>query len=620
MLEKIREGSQGVGAKIILSLVILSFALTGVYSYLGTNTGQVAAIVNGEEISRYDLDKAFQNEQNRMRSQMGEMFDTLMGDPTYMANMRQGVLDRMVSERLLDQKVAAMGLRVSDSQIQQAIVAMPEFQVDGKFNNEHYQTVLRQNNLTGSQIRDMMRTDMARQQLLMGLLGTEFATEAEAEALANLQQQTRDMRYVTVAADEYRDGINIGEAEAQAYYDNNPSQFVQLERVQLEYIELDVAELSKQIEIDEQDARDYYASQSNIYSMPERRLAAHMLFEGDDAKARAEAALARVRAGESFADVAVAESDDSFTAENGGELDWMTPGTMDEQFDNALFALEQGGVSEVLETDFGFQIVNAKQIEAGTLRPFEEVQAEINAALSADKAQQEFYDLQQQLADVSFEIPDSLLETAEAIGAEIQTSPMFDRNTAPAKLNNPKLLAAAFSDSVVLDKMNSDVIELGTNHMIVVRAKDYQKAGTLPFADVSEQISAQLLQQQASDLAQQQADQLLSDWKAGTAPADSTSVKAVNRMGNGILDSTMVMELFKMAKPTDGETIASIKLPTGDIAVMALDAVNAPAELKDLEMLRGRLGQQLGQSSYQALIASLRAEADVVFPQVVEQQ
>ncbi|WP_298441220.1 SurA N-terminal domain-containing protein [uncultured Ferrimonas sp.] len=618
MLEKIREGSQGVAAKIILSLVILSFALTGVYSYLGSNTDQVAAIVNGEEISRYDLDKAFQSEQNRMRGQLGEMFDTLMADATYMDNMRQTVLDRLVAERLLDQKVKAMGLRVSDAQIQQALLAMPEFQVDGKFDNERYQAVLRQNNLSGNQIRDIMRGDMARQQLLVGLLGTEFATAADAKSIAQLQQQTRDVRVATVTAEQFSADVTVDDAAIEAYYNGNAALFVQPEQVQLEYVELNVADLGQGIDIDEQAARDYYAENGQAYSMPERRLAAHMLFSGDDAKARADAALARVNAGEAFADVAKDASDDSFTAENGGELDWMTRGTMEAQFDEALFALEQGGVSAVFESEYGYQIVQAKQVEARTQRPFEEIRGEIEQALSKNSAQQEFYQLQQQLADVSFEVPDSLQETADAIGGEVKTSPLFDRVSAPAPLNNPRLLAAAFSDSVVLDQMNSDVIEVGTSHLIVVRAKEYKAAGTKPLAEVRAQIEATLLQQQASELAQQQADKLLADWQAGTAPADMITAKAVNRMGSAELDRTLVQELFKLAQPVDGATFESIKLANGDIAVVALDAVNTPAELQDLDAMRARLGQQLGQASYQALVASLRAEAEVVYPQLVD--
>ncbi|WP_028117518.1 SurA N-terminal domain-containing protein [Ferrimonas senticii] len=616
MLEKIREGSQGVAAKIILSLVILSFALTGVYSYLGTNTGQVAAIVNGEEINRYDLDTAFQNEQNRLRNQMGEMFDTLLADPAYMDNLRQTVLDRIVAERLLDQKVREMGLRVSDAQIKQALREMPEFQVDGKFDNDRYQLVLRQSNLTGAQLGDIMRGDMARQQLLVGLLGSEFATEAQAKSLAELQQQTRDVRVLMVKAADYASDLNIDSAAVESYYNANPLQFAQAEQVQLEYVELNVADISGDIDVAEEDARAYFEANQSLYSMPERRLAAHMLFEGDDAKARAEAALARVNGGEAFADVAKSESDDTFSAENGGELDWMTPGTMGEVFDNALFALPEGGVSEVLETDFGFQIVQAKQVEATTTRPFAEVQQEINAVLATDVAQQEFYALQQQLADISFEVPDSLQETADAIGAQVKLSPWFDRMSAPAPLNNPRLLAEAFSDPVLLDGMNSEVVEVGNNHLIVVRAKGHKAAGTKPLAEVTGQIEQLLKQQQASELAQQQADKLMADWQAGSVPAALIEAKAINRMGDGKLDNQLVAELFKLAPATTGSAFSTIKLANGDIAVVALDAVTTPTELQGLEMLRGQLSQQSGQLNYLAFVDALKADAEVVYPVV----
>ncbi|MFI3246047.1 MAG: SurA N-terminal domain-containing protein [Ferrimonas sp.] len=615
MLEKIREGSQGIVAKSILGVVILSFALTGVYSYLGTNNDQVAALVNGEEISRYDLERAFQSEQSRMSAQLGETFSALLADPTYMQGLRQSVLERMVSERLLDQKAAALGIRVADGQIQQAIRAMPEFQVDGQFNNEHYQLVLRQNNLSGVQLRDMLRTDLARQQMMIGLLGSEFALPNEATTIAQLQEQQRDLSHVTVSAVPFEAQATVTENDVAAYYQDNLPQFVQPEQIQLEYVEINVADLSNQLQVDEQEAREYYNANQALYRMPERRLAAHMLFDGNDAPARAAAALARVQNGENFADVAKAESDDTFTANNGGELEWFTRGTMDPVFDDALFALDEGQVSEVLETDFGYQIVQAKQIAVSAARPFEEVQADIIATVSNSKAQQEFYALQQQLADVSFEIPDSLQETAEAVGGEVKTSVLFSRNNVPAAFNNPKLLAAAFNDAVLYDGMNSDVIELSNGHRMVVRVKEYVAAGTLPLAEVEARIKEQLIQAQASEFALASAQELLAAWQQGTAPEGVIETAEVRRFGGSDLPVEVRTELFKMPAPINAEqpSWSTVSLANGDVVVMALTQVSMPETIDNLEALQISLGQQFSQMSYQSLLASLRAEASVEY-------
>ncbi|MBY5993784.1 SurA N-terminal domain-containing protein [Ferrimonas balearica] len=613
MLEKIREGSQGVAAKIILGAVILSFALTGVYSYLGSNAEMLAAEVNGEEISRYDLDQAFQNEQGRMRAQLGEMFDTLAADPGYMAGLRQSVLDRLIAERLIDQKVQALGLRVSDAQIQQAIVAMEEFQVDGRFDNDRYQAVLRQNNLSGVQLRDMMRRDMSRQQLMLGLLGSEFVTPAEVASLTALQQQTRDIDYVVLSQADFNAGIEVGDEAVAQYYQDNLARFATAEQVALEYVELAVADLAKDVTVTDEEAQAFYQSQAHAYQQPERRLAAHMLFEGDDAQARAEAALARVRGGEAFAAVAADSSDDSFTAENGGELDWMTPGQMDEAFDQALFALEAGGTSEVIKTDYGYQIVHAKAVEAATQRPFEEVKASILQTLQNDKAQSEFYSLQQQLADVSFEVPDSLVETAQAVGGEVKSTALFNRMNAPAPLDNPRALAAAFSDTVLLDGMNSEVVQIDNGHILVLRVKEHQAAGTEPLENVAPMIRDQLVVEQASEKAQAQAEAVEAAWQAGTAPEGVIAVAELGRFGQPELDPTLVQEVFKMPKPTEGAAVyGHYRLPSGDIAVVALNRVSeGAAEAGQNEALKGRLAQQMSEADYRALVDSLRAEAEI---------
>ncbi len=493
--------------------------------------------------------------------------------------------------------------------------------MDGKFDNDRYQAVLRQNNLSGVQLRDMLRRDMSRQQLMVGLLGSEFITDAEAQALSALQQQTRDLRYLLVSQADYSNGVAVSEQEIADFYEANKARFATPEEVAVEYVELAVSDLAKDVEVSDEEAKAFYDAQTAAYQQPERRLAAHMLFEGDDAKARADAALARVRAGEAFAAVAADASDDTFTAENGGELDWMTPGQMDPAFDNALFALEQGGTSEVIKTEYGFQIVHAKQIEAATQRPFEEVKASIIETLKADKAQSEFYGLQQQLADVSFQVPDNLTETAQAVGGEVKRTGLFSRSNAPAPLDNPRALAAAFSDSVLLDGMNSEVVQIDNGHILVLRVSEHQAAGTESLDEVRERISEKLATDKASEKAMSEAAAIEAAWKAGTEPEGVIAVNGVGRFGQPDIDPTLVQSVFTMSKPQGAAEFGHFRLPSGDIAVVALDKVSdgaAPAEL--VGALKGRLAQQMGEADYRALIDSLRAEAEIRYLDRAEAQ
>lgn len=618
MLEKIREGSQGGAAKIILGAVILSFALSGVYSYLGSG-GQVnAASVNGEDITRYDLEKELQNEQNRMRQQMGEMFDSLASNTAYMNQVRTAVLERMIAERLIDQKAKELGLRVSAEQIKQAIVSMPEFQVEGKFDNDRYQAILRQVNMTADQLANMLSRDMVRQQLMRSLLGTDIVTTEEAMSILALQQQQREFSYTTVSKSDFTDSIEIADSEVQSFYDKNLDRFATPEQVALEYVELNVADMAKDVAVTDEEVQSYYDAHSASYQMPERRLAAMILIEGDD-RAKAEAVLARLNAGEDFATVAKEASDD-FSAENGGELDWFEAGAMGGDFDAALFGQEKGQYSEIIDSDFGFQIILTKDIESGSAAPLSDVRDEIVAAVQNELAQERFYELQQLLADVSFQVPENLEDAAAEVGAEVKTTELFSRFNAPAAVNNQRVINAAFSDAVILDNMNSDIIELESGHVMVVRAKEHKAAGTMPLAEVSEQIKAQLVAEAASEKAKVAADEKLAQLKSGTALEGMTLVAAVGRNGTPELDPRLVGEVFAMPKPVNGASNAAVEMSNGDYAIVSLTKVIAgEPEAAIADSLKLRLANTASQSQYQALIATLRAGSDVSYPVVAEQ-
>ncbi|MCD8476073.1 MAG: SurA N-terminal domain-containing protein [Shewanella fodinae] len=225
MLDKIRDGAQSAIAKIILVLVILSFAFAGVSSYLGRSSQSAAATVNGEDISQAELEKAYQNEKNRLQQQLGDMFDALSGNDAYLANVKQGVLQRLIAQRLLDQAAKDLGLRVSDEQIKESIRNEPAFQVDGQFNNDRYLALLQQLGFTPSSFRETMRADMSRSQLINALIGSEFVLKGEASQLAKLQAQTRDIRLLKVDSEPFIGDVKVTDDELKQFYDANPDQF-----------------------------------------------------------------------------------------------------------------------------------------------------------------------------------------------------------------------------------------------------------------------------------------------------------------------------------------------------------------------------------------------------------
>ncbi|RLV59337.1 peptidylprolyl isomerase [Parashewanella curva] len=617
MLEKIREGSQGVIAKTILILVILSFAFAGVSSYLGSKTTVAAATVNGEEISKAELEQLYQNERNRLQQQLGEMFDTLASNDDYLKSVKKSVLERLVAQKLVDQAASNLNLTVSDAQVKQAILSEPAFQTDGHFDNDRFQAVLRQLGYQPAAFSESMRVDMTRRQLVEALIGSEFALKSEAKDIAELQGQSRDIRYAIVDAEPYKADIKVTDEQAKDYYDQNTNQFVRPEQVSLDYVELNAADFANKVNVSEEDAKTYYDEHKNQYQTTEKRLPAHILIPfGDDeaaAKSKIEAIKKELDNGADFAELAKKDSQDTFSAKNGGKLDWYEQGVMDPAFDDALFKLKKGQVSGIVKSEFGFHLIKLLDEKPVQTQAFADVKADIEKELKKRKADDEFYSLQQKLADTSYEVPDTLEDAAKAVNAKVMHSGLFARNNPPAVLNDPKVIKAAFSEQVLDQGMNSDVIELGDNHVIVLRVNEHKVAGTKSFDEVKADIVARIKQDKANDQAKIKAEEYAASIKAGKPEVKLTTKANVHRYDRE-LQLELVSEVFKLSKPEQAPTVGTVELTNG-YAVVALDKVNPAEGINDavIGSLQQQLANNFSELDYRSLIAYLKSKAEITY-------
>ncbi|MGY0586928.1 MAG: SurA N-terminal domain-containing protein [Paraglaciecola chathamensis] len=624
MLERIREGTQGTWAMAILGLVILSFVFAGVGSYINSSADTAAAKVNDDTISQADLERAYQNERGRMESQYGEAFAALTADSAYLQQFRQGVLDRLIGDKLIEQAAVDLGLRVSDAQIKQAIVAMPEFQFDGKFDNERYLAVLRQAGFQPNDFRDYMRVDMTRRQLSNALLGSEFTLLEETTQAYKLQQQTRDARYLTVPADMFKGDVTVSQSDVENYYQANITQFDTQQQVSLAYVELSVDDLLAGIEVSEDEAEQYYEQNIQDFRTQEERRASHILIEfGDDqqkAEQQAEDILAKINNGEDFAELAETFSSDTFSAENGGDLDWFSMGMMDPAFEDAAFALQNvGDVSDVVESEFGFHIIKLTDVKPEETSPFADVKEDVIAKLKAERAEEEFYAKQLRMAEVAFETPDTLDEVAAIAEVDVKTTVMFSQDSAPQAVNYPNVVSQAFSDELINDQVNSDVIELEDNHVMFIRVADYEAQRTKSLDEVSVEINDILLAEQAQQAAKEWAETVLSDIQSQQDVSDKLQTKgiewqeqnAVTRNASQV-SPAVVTALFKL---TDGEESNGqvVELFNGDVALVQLLEVNEGADLPstDAAALQNRLTTMRAQFTYSEFINALREQADV---------
>lgn len=626
MLEKIRDGSQGMIAKVILGFVILTFALAGVGSYLGNSSEVPVATVNGDEITKVQFDTAYQNERARMQQQFGEMFGMLSADTNYMSNFRNSVLEKLIDEQLQRQLVSQLDLMVSDDVLRDTIRAMPEFQVDGVFNNDRYIALLRQNGYEPNQFRDYLRAQMSTNQLVVGLAGSEFATVSEMQLLSKLQQQSRDIQYAVLKAADFASAVEMNDQLLQDYYQSNTNQFVSPETVSVDYVQLTAADIAKSVVVADADLQAYYDANQARYQTEERRRVSHILLESaeDNAeiKAKADALAVQLQQGADFAELAKKESADTFSAEKGGDLDFIEKGVMDAEFEKAAYALAKAGdISPVVKTEFGYHIIKLTEVQPGSTKAFADVKEQILATVKEEKAAEKFAELQQLLGEKSFEIADSLQEAAEAVGTKVVSVPAFSRSAAPAELTAPKVLETLFSEDFISAGVNSDVIEVAPQHVVVVRVNAHQAETTKKLEEVKAQVQAAVIATKSSELAKAKAEALLAEVVAGKSLADVVAAAkltlenkaAVTRFG-GDVDSDIRTKAFELAKPTEAQpaTVAMLNLANGDAALVAVTKVTDTevTTKPPVEQLQ-QFADQKAQSSFGAVLAALKANAEI---------
>lgn len=629
MLDKFREGAQGPAAKIILVVVILSFALAGVGGYLGSTTEQAAVTVNGEDISRQDLETAYQNERAQMEQQYGDAFANIAADPNFSQQLRSNVLQRLVSERLTDQAIDELGLRVSDDQIKQAIRQMPEFQRDGQFDNQTYLAVLSRAGYSPEQFRDYLRQDMSRRQLLNSYIASEFSLPVETEQLLKLQTQERTIRQLTIPADKFATQVEVTDEEVKNYFDMNPLQFQNPEQVKLEFVLIDVADLAQDIDLTDEEISKYYDEHQSSYKAAEKRKVAHILVDGskDNAEQLANDLLAKVNQGEDFAALAKSDSDDTFSGENGGELDWFVKGDNDPAFDEAAFALSQAGdLSGVVKSEFGYHIIKLVDVQANAVAPLAEVKDKIADTLKRDKAMAVFYEKQQQVSELAFEVPDTLSEAADAAGLEVATTEFFSKASAVGEIANPLVLNQAFSVDFREEGLNSELIELSPEQSIVFRVSDYQAQSAKALDEVKDAIVAQLSTEKAGQAAAEFAGKLSGELAAGndiSAELEPLSLsfkpqETISRINPGF-NQMVANAVFAMAKPQAGAmSYETVEQMNGDIVLVELskvEDVNTSAEsTKEVDQLAQFIQRAQADGSYQALIKLLQDKAEITYP------
>ncbi|NHW01531.1 SurA N-terminal domain-containing protein [Stutzerimonas degradans] len=611
MLQNIRDNSQGWIAKTIIGVIVVLLALTGfdaIFNSAGNDNS--AAEVNGEKISRYDLDQAVNMQRRQLAQQLGGDFDASLLDDKL---LRDAALSSLVERTLLLQGAQKNGFDFSTQALDQLILQTPEFQVDGVFNAARFDQVIQQMGYSRLQFRDLLKQEMLIGQLRAGISGTGFVTEQQVDNFARLEMQTRDFSSLIVSADS--SAVTPTDDEVRKFYDANAERFRSPEQVVLEYVELNKEAFFDQVEVSDEALQELY--QKQIANLSEQRRAAHILIEGNDPKAKStlEEISKRLQAGEDFAALAKEFSHDPGSASEGGDLGFAGRDVYDPAFEEALYALQEGQVSTPVQTEFGWHLIKLLGVQSPEIPSFDSMKPELVRELKAQQVEQRFVEASKQLEDSAFEASD-LAQPAQELGLTVQTTPAFPREGGEGIAANRQVIQAAFSDEVLVDGANSSVIELDPNTTVVVRVKQHLEAKTLELDQVRDTIVQQLQRSKAAEKARSEGEELLAKLRDGQVVERQWQVvEAATRNQEGV-QPAVLQAVFRMPKPAakDQPSYSGMSLANGDFVLLRLNGVNEPEQaLSDAERdnYRRFLASRAGQQDFAAYRQKLQEQAEI---------
>lgn len=623
MLQKIREKITGWVAWTIVITIGVVFAVWGID--LSFTPRPMAAKVNGEEVPIEPVRRAYQEQVARFQQ-------AFRGDvPEEIATeIRRGVIEQFIRRELLQQRVEQQGYRVGDAALMEYVQSYDVFQVGGDFSMDAYRAALAGAGYTPAMFEAEQRRMLEIQQLQDAVVLSSFVTEAELERRVALQRELREIEWIAVPLDRFAGQIEVSDADVEARYQESTDRWMTPESVDIAYIDLRVDSIADDVEVAEEDLKAFYESEMarepERYAGRERRKAAHILVRpGDDpdaAEERIRALRERIMAGEAFSAVAEEASEDPGSARAGGDLGWVERGMMVPAFEEALFGMEAGTVSEPVRSEFGWHLIHLEDVEQTGGSSFEAARDELLQAYARRRAEDRYYDDAETLARIAFENPDSLEPAATELGYEIRTVEGVTRAGGPGIGANPVVIDAAWSEAVFERRENSPLLELEDGHAAVIRVASHNPSELRPLQEVAAQIAAEIRRERAAERAGEVGEQARARLAEGEPIADvAESLEADFVAGITVVrdDDTVPPEVasaaFGAARPAAGESIVvTARGPNAQFVVRVLSATPGGLELlraEERRELNDRVRGARASQELQAYLEHLRQEAKV---------
>ena len=619
MLQNIRDNFTGKFAIGLIGLIAVSFVFWGVSSpFIG---GGYAAKVDGVEISLAQLEQDYRRQLAQYVEQFGELPES------FRRPLRERVLDNLVRNTVVDIHVVGEGFRISDETVTTSIQRTADFQVDGAFSKERYFELLADNGLVPAQYEARQRRAMQQSQLQRSIAATAFVTPGEYRRYLNLMGEQRRVTLATFDSAAISEAIEISEEEIVAFYDARPGEFTLPETADIEYIEIRRDVLNQQVEISEEALANYYEVSKNRYLQDEQRRARHILIPfGDDedaAQKQAEALTARIRAGESFEDLARQYSQDGGTSAQGGDLGLILESQMPGELGDAIFSMFEGDIEGPVKTDFGFHVVRLDEILERGPAPLADVRSELEIELRDSEVDTLYRDVERDLSNALFDATE-LATMAEAVGLEVKAVERFPRIGGEPFGSNQAAIDAIFDDRVLHDGEISEIIELDANRSAVFKVSNYYPATRQTIEEVRELIQGAVRTEKTGNIVSGKVDQLLAaladdanfEEAATEVEATVTPSALVTRQSESP-DQAILIAVFNARKPTpDKPTTGTAISRAGAYAVYSVSAVipgrPETIPLAERDAAKVALAQQSGIEDYNAFVSQLEQDAAVV--------
>ena len=607
---------------LLFLLIIPSFVMFGLEGYSRFNDqGATVAKVNGNKISQGEWDAAHKREVDRLRSSMPnidvKMFDT--------PEAKYATLERLVRDQVVAAAAKKLQLVASDTKLARELQSIPAIAAlrspDGKLDMERYKQLVASQGMTPEMFEMQMRADISNQQVIQGVQASAFATLSQTQTAMNAFMQRREVQIVNIPAADFLSKVNVSEADIQAYYDKNSNKFQSAESADIEYVILDIESLRQTIVLNEQDLKSYYEQNLQRLSSKEERRASHILItaakdapeaEKKAARAKAEELLKAVKAKPtSFAEVARKNSQDPGSAVKGGDLDFFGRGAMVKAFEDAAFSLKKADISDIVESEFGYHIIQLTDIKAPKAQSFESLRPSLEADLKKQQAQRKFAEMAETFSNTVYEQSDSLKPVAEKLKLTVQKASKVARNAEALNpqsknlLSHPALLQALFSDASLQKQRNTEAIEVAPNTLVSARVVKHQPAATLALTEVKDLVKRNLTQDKAAEMAKAQGEQKLANLKTSAEGLPNPIVLSREKSQRQL---PQVVEAVLKADPNKLPAVSGVDLGAQGYAVIRVTKVLPPEDNQALmKQAQQQFTQLWGSAETLAYLAELKS-------------